>query len=132
MTFRDFEDLPVWQEARAISKLIFQMTNEGEVARDFRFRDQIRSSAGSVADNIAEGFDREGNKEFIQFLSIAKGSCAETRSQVYRAYDNNYFDQTQLDILIPQLKSLSANIANFMRYLKNSEFKGNKFKTKAK
>jgi len=128
MTYTEFEDLPIWQEARAISKLIFEITSDGAISRDFRFRDQIRSSSGSVADNIAEGFEREGNKEFIQFLSIAKGSAGEARSQVYRAFDNKYFDQSQLDNLIPKLKSLSANISNFMSYLKKSEYKGNKFK----
>lgn len=128
MTYKEFEDLQIWQEARALSKLVFQITSEGEVSKDYRFRDQIRSSSGSVADNIAEGFEREGNKEFVNFLSIAKGSCGEARSQIYRGYDNKYFDEEQLKVLIPRMKMLSANISNFMRYLKKSEYRGNKFR----
>ena len=128
MTLSNFEDLPIWQKARELSKFVFNITNSGPVEKDFKFRDQIRSSAGSVADNIAEGFEREGNKEFIQFLSIAKGSCGETRSQSYRAFDNQYINNEQLDHLIEKTKEISIDIANFIKYLKNSGIKGNKFK----
>lgn len=128
MTYKSFEDLPIWQEARSLSKLIYEMTNRGEVAKDFRFRDQLRSSSGSVADNIAEGFEREGNKELIQFLYIAKGSCGEARSQLYRGYDSNYFDDEQLELLKSRLIHLSAQISNFISYLKKSGYRGNKYK----
>jgi len=128
MTLSNFEDLPIWQKARKLSKEVFEITNVGPFSKDFRFRDQIRASAGSIADNIAEGFEREGNKEFIQFLYIAKGSCGETRSQTYRAFDNNYINEEQLNVLIENTKNLSIDIANFIRYLKNSGIKGNKYK----
>jgi four helix bundle protein len=128
MTLSNFEDLPIWQKARELSKFVFNITNSGSVEKDFRFRDQIRSSAGSVADNIAEGFEREGNKEFIQFLYIAKGSCGETRSQSYRAFDNQYINNEQLNHLIEKTKEISIDIANFIKYLKNSGLKGNKYK----
>jgi four helix bundle protein len=92
-----FEDLEIWQDARELCKSIKRITTETPLCRDFKLRDQIRAASGSVMDNIAEGFERGGNKEFIQFLSISKGSCGETRSQGYRAFDYNYIDQVLLD-----------------------------------
>ena len=123
-----FEDLPVWQQARELYKIVFEITSQNLFFSDFKFRDQIRSSSGSIMDNIAEGFERGGNKEFIQFLSIAKGSCGECRSQSYRAFDSGYIDQQTLDDLISRTTSLSKNISGFMSYLKQSELKGTKYK----
>ena len=128
MTFSNFEDIQIWQKARELSKHVFELTAEGPVSKDFRFRDQIRASSGSVADNVAEGFEREGNKEFIQYLYIAKGSCGETRSQSYRAFDNGYINEQQLNELLEKTRGLSIDIANFIKYLKNSGLKGNKYK----
>jgi four helix bundle protein len=122
-----FEDLEIWKEARALSKMVFEITSLGVFYNDFRFRDQIRAAAGSVMDNIAEGFERDGNREFIQFLSIAKGSCAETRSQSYRAFDNKYINRETLDQLVLKTTQLSKQISSMMSYLKNSEYKGSKF-----
>jgi four helix bundle protein len=123
-----FEDLPVWQQARELYKIVFEITSQNLFFSDFKFRDQIRSSSGSIMDNIAEGFERGGNKEFIQFLSIAKGSCGECRSQSYRAFDSGYINQQTLDDLISRTTSLSKNISGFMSYLKQSELKGTKYK----
>ena len=86
-----FEDLEIWQEARRLVKEIQIISVEMELKSDIRFKDQIKSSSGSVVDNIAEGFERDGNIEFRQFLSIAKGSAGETRSQLYRVFDARYY-----------------------------------------
>jgi four helix bundle protein len=88
-----FEDLEIWKEARELSKLIKSFTKKSEFSRDYKLSSQINSSSGSVMDNVAEGFDRDGNKEFIQFLSIARGSNAEKRSQGYRAFDYEYISK---------------------------------------
>lgn len=96
MTIRKFEDLEIWREARTLSKIVFQLTQKGTFKNDFKLRDQVRGSSGSIMDNIDEGFERNGKGEFIQFLSIAKGSCGETRSQAYRAFDYNHITQDKL------------------------------------
>lgn len=86
-TISKFEDLAIWHNAREFCKDVYALTKHSEFSTDYRFKDQIRASSGSIMDNIAEGFERDGNKEFIQFLFIAKASCGETRSQLYRALD---------------------------------------------
>ena len=80
-TIRRFEDLEIWQEARRLADVINKITVETDLKSDYRFKAQIKSSSGSVMDNIAEGFERDGNIEFRQFLSIPKGSVGVTRSQ---------------------------------------------------
>jgi four helix bundle protein len=125
---RNFEDMEVWQKARTFCKHIYNVTNYAGFSHDYRFRDQIRASAGSVMDNIAEGFERSGNKEFVQFLYIAKGSCGESRSQLYRALDCGYMLNDEHDLLQQEATELSQNISNFIKYLKNSEMKGSKYK----
>ena len=86
---KSFEDLPVWQRARELVKYIYTLTRKEAFSRDFSLVDQIRRSSASVMNNIAEGFERDGNKEFIQFLYITKGSSGEIKSQLYRALDLN-------------------------------------------
>ena len=127
MKIERFEDLEIWQSARELCKYIFIITSKEPFCHDYKLRDQIRTSSGSIMDNIAEGFERDGNKEFIQFLSISKGSCGECRSQSYRAYDYEYIDQDTLNELINKTTTLSKQIAGFMSYLKKSNLKGTKF-----
>ena len=127
-TITRFEDLDIWKEARKLSKEIYLITlNNSDFKNDFRFRDQIRASSGSIMDNIAEGFERNGNLEFRQFLSIAKGSAGEVRSQLYRALDFNYITQEVFDVLKTYSENASGKINNFITYLNKKEFKGTKF-----
>lgn len=128
MKIERFEELEIWQEARRLCLDIKLLSNNGDFSRDYRFKDQILCSSGSVMDNIAEGFERGGNKEFINFLGFAKGSCGETRSQLYRALDFQYITNEEFDILLPKAISLSKKISGFISYLKTSEYKGFKYK----
>ena len=122
-----FEDLAIFQKARELSKQVYQITRQGEFKYDSRFVQQIRASAGSVMDNIAEGYERQGNKEFKNFLYIAKGSCGELRSQVMRAHDVNFITDETYNQMYADCKKLSIAIANFIKSLKDSEFKGSKY-----
>ena len=126
-TITKFEDLEIWQEARKLSKEVFILSKETDLKTDFRFKEQIKASSGSVMDNIAEGFERDGNLEFRQFLSIAKGSAGETRSQIYRLYDCEYISEEQFKELKNKYEKLSGKIKNFITYLNKKDFKGNKF-----
>ena len=123
---KTFEDLEIWQQARCLCKEIYIITNFDLFNKDFRFRDQMRAASGSVMDNIAEGFERNGNKEFIQFLFIAKGSCGEVRSQLYRALDNNYITKEKHNEMNNMTLQISKSIFNFIQYLKSSEITGHK------
>lgn len=128
-TFSKFEDLEVWQKARDFNLKLFPIVKKlREELKDFSLSDQINRSAGSCMDNIAEGFEREGSKEFVQFLATAKASIGETRSQLYRAYDRNYINENEFESLKSDGEILSKNLAGFIKYLKSSDIKGNKFR----
>jgi four helix bundle protein len=127
-TIKKFEDLEIWKEARRLSKVIITIAKESDLKTDFRLKDQIKASSGSVMDNIAEGFERNGNLEFRQFLSIAKGLAGEARSQLYRVFDNDYINEDQLNSLVLEYENLSGKINNFIIYLNNNDYKGTKFK----
>jgi four helix bundle protein len=126
-TVKRFEDLEIWQEARRLSKEIIIISKTTELKTDYKFKEQIKGSSGSVMDNIAEGFERDGNIEFRQFLSVAKGSSGETRSQVYRFFDNDYINEEQQKLLVSDYEKLSIKIHNFITYLNKKDFKGTKF-----
>lgn len=127
-TIRKFEDLEVWQLARELNvKIQPYLTILGE-ARNYELKNQLDDSAGSVMDNIAEGFERDGNREFIQFLAISKGSLGEVRSQLYRILDRNLIKTKEFESLQSECILLASKIAAFISYLRKSEFKGNKFK----
>jgi len=126
-TIEKFEDLKVWKEARLLSKSIYSVTQK-EFLNDFDLIRQIRRSSGSVMDNIAEGFERGGKGEFIQFLGIAKGSCGEVRSQLYRAHDQGYITNDKFKELYDQAIEIGKMIGGFIKYLRNSEYKGLKYK----
>ncbi len=126
-TITRFEDLDIWKEARRLAKEIHFICIETELKNDFRFRDQIKAASGSIMDNIAEGFERNGNLEFRQFLSIAKGSAGETRSQLYRVLDFNYINEEKFTTLRIDYENLSGKINNFISYLNKKDFKGTKF-----
>lgn len=126
-TITCFEDLEIWKIARTLSLKIFELTQSGPFSKDFRFRDQIRAAARSVMDNIAEGFERSSKLEFVNFLSIAKGSSGEVRSQLYAALDQQYIEESLQKDLIENYKILSSKIAAFIAYLNQSEIKGQKF-----
>ena len=125
---RDFEELAIFQKARELSKKIYPITQRGEFKYDTRFVQQIRASAGSIMDNIAEGFERTGNKEFLNFLYIAKGSCGEVRSQLIRANDLGYMTKEEYDELYTECRKLSAGIMNFIKEIRTSEYAGAKYK----
>ena len=101
-TFKRFEDIECWKKARQLTRRIYEVTNDSQFARDFGLRDQIRRASVSVMSNIAEGFERGRPSEFHQFLSIAKGSCAELRTQLYVALDVGYIDSTEFEVLMNQ------------------------------
>ena len=127
-TVKNFEDLEIWVSARNICKDIFRIKQNSELKSDYKLYNQINGASGSIMDNIAEGFERNGNREFIQFLAVAKASCGETRSQLYRALDRKYIEKEEFDLLYNKLILLSKQISSFINYLQKSELKGTKFK----
>jgi four helix bundle protein len=124
-----FEDIEAWKKGRELRKAIYTCSRHDAFGTDFALRDQIRRAAISITSNIAEGFERGGNKEFMQILAHSKGSCGEVRDQLYAALDEQYISADQFESLCRQAVEISRMISGLMRYLKQSEMKGAKFKT---
>lgn len=123
-----FEDLEIWRMARTICQQIEFLIQNTNLKTNYSLKDQIDRSSGSIMDNIAEGFERNGNREFINFLSIAKGSAGEVKSQSYRAFDKKLISEEQ-HLKLNEIVELEKNkIGAMMNYLNNCEIKGLKFK----
>jgi four helix bundle protein len=127
MTVENFEDLNVWKQARQLTQDTYRLTKTERFSKDFGLRDQIQRAAVSIMSNIAEGFERGGNQEFLQFLYVAKASCGEARSQLYVALDQGYVTENEADKLLQSFKRLSGMIRNLVTYIRQSEMKGEKF-----
>jgi four helix bundle protein len=123
-----FEDLEVWQKARELAQEIYSASKAGLFSKDFGLRDQIRRAAVSIMANIAEGFERGGDKEFIQFLALAKGSCGELRAQLYVALDQNYVPPAAFDRTCATALEISRMLSGLIRYLRQSDLRGSKYK----
>jgi len=126
-TIKKFEDLEIWQLSRLLSADIFSISNIKPLSQDFALKNQMLRSAGSIMDNIAEGFGRGSRLEFIQFLSIAKASATELHSQIIRCRDYNYISNDLFEMTIEKINKIGNKIAAFMSYLNKSNFKGQKF-----
>lgn len=129
-TITCIEELEVWQVARGISKLIYPITLRECFLKDRRLCDQVRGSVGSIMDNIAEGFERSGKKEFVHFLSIAKGEAGELKSQLYRSVDVGYLTQNEFAHLLDLIQLLIRKITGLINYLNTVQIKGTKFKSR--
>ena len=127
-TFKKFEEIECWKKARELTRRVYEVSGKAPFARDFGLRDQIRRAAVSIMSNIAEGCDRSGTGEFIQFLSTAKGSAAEVRCQLYVALDQGYMSQIDFTELSDLAAETGRMLGGLMNYLRGSRFKGTKYK----
>ena len=127
-TIQRFEDLEIWQLARKLYTKISAVAEQFRKAKEFRFAEQMKSAAGSIMDNIAEGFERNSRLEFLNSLSISKGESGEIKSQLYRSLDDKYITEKEFSELYEDADKVSKKIANFMKYLNSTTVKGLKFK----
>jgi four helix bundle protein len=127
-TITRFEDLEIWQLARQLYQKISNIALKLREHKEFRFAEQMKSAAGSVMDNIAEGFERSSRLEFINSQSISKGECGELKSQLYRCLDDHYIKEEEFIALYNDADHLTKKIAAFIVYLNKTEHKGLKFK----
>ena len=123
-----FEDIIAWQKARVLTKEIYKCTQVGGFARDYGLKDQIQRASVSTMANVAEGFERGGDKEFTQFLSTSKGSCGEVKSHLYVALDQGYLTSIGFDQLYGQASEVSRLLSGFMAYLRESNLRGRKYR----
>jgi len=123
-----FEDIIAWQKARLLTKEVYQCTRVGAFGKDYGLKDQIQRASVSTMANVAEGFERGGDKEFIQFLSNSKGSCGEVKSHLYVALDQDYITQSSFDQLYGQANEVGRLLSGFMTYLRESNLRGCKYR----
>lgn len=126
-TFTCFEEIKAWQKARILCSKIYVLTIKTDLAKDYKLKDQINGSSGSIMDNIAEGFGRGGNKEFVQFLEVSHGSACECQSQLCRLFDRKYITKDVFDELYLLCGEIRSMIISLISYLQKSSFKGIKF-----
>lgn len=129
-TVYKFEDLEIWQLARNLYKKISALATQLRTAHEYRFAEQMKSAAGSIMDNIAEGFERSSRLEFVNSLGISKGESGELKSQLYRCLDDKYVTESKFHELYEDADKVQKKIANFVKYLNNSEIRGLKFKNR--
>src|SRR6266436_6446725 len=127
-TFKRFEEIESWKKARELTKRVYKISSTATFAKDFGLRDQIRKASVSIMSNIAEGYDRSGTGEFVQFLATAKGSAAEVRCQLYVALDQAYIDYYTFNELTGLAAETANMIGGLMNYLRRSGLKGTKYK----
>jgi four helix bundle protein len=130
-TVNEFEELEVWKKARVLQKEVFKLTKTRDFSKDYRLVTQINDATDSTMGNISEGIERDGRKELMQFLSFAKGSAGEVRSHLWVAYDRGYIDEVVFNSMHGICKDVSKMLGGFLRYLKSSQVKGNKYKETA-
>jgi four helix bundle protein len=128
MKIKRFEELDCWKKARRLTNKVYEITGAGKFSRDFGLKDQIRRASISILSNIAEGFERGGDKEFLQFLAVAKGSCGEVRAQLYIALDQQYLPKDAFEFLSESVEEIGRLISGLMKYLSKSELRGSKYK----
>ena len=128
VTIERYEDIQGWQKARELTNFVYTITKQEAFARDFGLKDQIRRAAVSVMSNIAEGFERGGRREFIQFLSYAKASAGEAQAQLYIALDQKYITPEQFDKGYRLCDETMRLIGGFISYLRKTPIKGPKYK----
>jgi len=127
-TIRKFEDLDVWQKACHLAKRVWDLTQKGSFAKDYKLKDQINDACGSVMDNIAEGFERGGNNEFRYFLWISKGSSGEIRSQAHRARHRGHITEDEFTEIWTEANDIGKMLHGLLDSIRQSNYKGRKFK----
>jgi four helix bundle protein len=127
-TVHQFEELEIWQMARKLCQTIYPLTFQEPISKDFRYKDQIRGTCGSIMDNIAEGFGRGSKNEFVNSLTAAKGEAEELKSQLYRGYDIGYMPKEHFEQLYKEADLLVKKLGAFIHYLNHSDIRGQKFK----
>ena len=129
MRIERFEDLGVWKKARELVRATYEATSDGKLAQDLGLSRQMQRAAISAMANIAEGFERGGNKEFLQYLAMVKGSCAELRSHLYAALDLGYISDEEFQSIQALAISVARQSAGLMKYLRSSKRRGSKYRS---